>query len=67
MKYTVHYIGEWERNPDGFSEPIFKSGWTKDYDCLDDLELFHRHYFEQMISDDEKVLHIGVYVYQIQK
>ena len=66
MKYVVHYTGEWKRSPSGLGDPIFHKGWTREVNDLDDLEIFHRHYFAQMAKDNESVLHIGVFVYQIQ-
>lgn len=66
MKYSVHYIGEWKPDPIGLGEPTFQKGWTREVNDLDDLEIFHRHYFAQMAKDNESVLHIGVFVYQIQ-
>ncbi len=65
MKYVVHYIGEWKSTEQG--DPIFQQGWTREVNDLDDLEIFHRHYFAQMLNDNESVLHIGVFVYSIQK
>lgn len=65
MKYVIHYIGEWTHNPDGYSDPTFSPGWTKEFNNLNDIELFHRQFIDQMIKDDEKVLHTGVHVYQI--
>lgn len=67
MKYVVHYIGEWHRNLNGYDDPIFNTGYTKEYTNLDEMEIFHRHYFNQMLKEDRIVEHSGVYVYQIQK
>ena len=66
MKYVVHYIGEWHRNTD-CGDPIFNPGWTKEYTNLDEMEIFYRHYFNQMLKENRVVEHSGVYVYQIQK
>ena len=65
MKYIVHYIGEWKRNPNGFGDPIFEEPWTKDYSNIDDIEMFFRFYFNDMIDQGQVVLHDGVYVFQI--
>ena len=67
MKYVVHYIGEWKPDLTGLGDPTFQQGWTREVDHLDDLEIFHRHYFAQMAKDNESLLYIGVYIYQIQK
>lgn len=67
MKYIVHYIGEWRQNPNGVGDPIFIPGWTKTYNTLEDMELFFKHYFIEMVKEGEIVNHTGVYVYQIQK
>jgi len=67
MRYVVHYIGEWKPNPQGFGDPIFNPGWTKEYTDLDEMEIFFRHYFNEMIDEDRVVEHSGVYVFQIQK
>ena len=65
MKYIVQYTGEWTRNSNG--DPIFKKGWTKTYTDLDNMELFFKHYFVEMISEQELVRHLGAYVFQRQK
>ena len=67
MKYVVHYIGEWHRNPNGYGDPIFNPGYTKEYIDLDEMEIFYRHYFNEMIEEGRVVEHSGVYVFQIQK
>ena len=65
MKYVVHYIGEWSRNPTGFGDPIFKEPWTKEYSNLDEIEMFFRFYFDDMLNNNQVVLRDGTYVYQI--
>lgn len=65
--YVVHYIGEWHRDPKGHGDAVFNPGWTKKYTDLDEMEIFFRHYFNQMIKEGQVVLHSGVHVFQIQK
>lgn len=65
MKYIVNYIGEWKRNPNGFGDPTFSEPWKKEYSNMDDIEIFFKFYFEDMIERSQVVLHDGVYVYQI--
>lgn len=65
MKYVVHYIGEWKQNPNGFGDPTFLEPWTKEYSNLDDIEMFFRFYFNDMIDQGRVVLHDGKYVFQI--
>jgi hypothetical protein len=65
MKYIVHYIGEWKKNPNGFGDPTFVPPYTKEYSNLDDIEMFFRFYFNDMLNDEQRVLHTGAYVFQI--
>lgn len=65
MKYIVNYIGEWRKNPNGFGDPILLPPYTKEYSNLDDIEMFFRFYFNDMLDRGQVVLHDGTYVFQI--
>lgn len=65
MKYIVKYTGEWKPNPNGFGDPIFQEPWRKEYSNIDDIEIFFKFYFEDMLNKDQVLFHDDVYVYQI--
>ena len=65
MKYIVQYIGEWKKNPNGFGDPIFSFPYTKEYSNLDDIEMFFRFYFNDMLDTGRSVLQDGTYIFQI--
>ena len=65
MRYIVNYVGEWKPDPKGFGDPIFQTPWTKEYSNIEDIEIFFKFYFEDMLNKDQVLFHEGVYVYQI--
>ena len=67
MKYIVTYVGEWRPNPDGNGDPVFQPSWTKEYSNIDDIEIFFKKQFEEMVDTDTLVTYSGPFVWQIQK
>jgi hypothetical protein len=65
MKYIVNYTGEWKPNPNGFGEPTFQQPWTKEYSHIEDIEIFFKFYFEDMIDREQQVLQDSNYIYEI--
>lgn len=65
MKYIVQYVGEWKPNPNGFGDPTFQEPWKKEYSHIEDIEMFFKFYFEDMLDRNQRVIHEGSYVFQI--
>lgn len=67
MKYIIHYIGEWRPDYLGNGDPIFIPPWKKEYDHLDDIEIFFKKEFEQMLLEDISVSYVDAFMWQIVK
>lgn len=65
MRYIVTYKGEQKPNPNGFGDPVFQEPWKKEYSNIDDIEMFFKFYFLDMLDQNQYVIHENPYSFQI--